>query len=593
MSAEGLDINRCNFVLCFDPPKTFQQYIQSKGRVRVEYGLFYVLVEDDEVQERTYVQQKFLQFCDIEKIFTKLVPLANQIKIESRNSGSKFGGKFDFNTTFTTLKQSSEELNTYNTPSSASNTGVSLSLENAISILNRYCLKLPSDTFTKLAPHYYLDEVRINSESDNNSFNQRFQCRLYLPINSTFRDEICGAPMTNPMMAKRSAAFKAVKTLQELGELDNNYYPVGKETNRYIEKLGLQECFITTSSSTSNTATAAGAAVPTSVISVATGTGTHNYHHHQQQQQNQKSGNRYNRLQARNIASKRRQYYFKKVATYLSIGECFPPDPTIDDYYRIENLYEFDLKITCPLPEEQNTRGRPLVDPATTSRTFGIIVPSNLPSICDFTIYNRSGEVTVSLKRLSGATDCTNNNIITLDRVEMLKSFHYYTIENVLKLGKSSLIHQFGPKASNGNYVIVPINDITIKNNNDQSISSQHFRGIDFDFVELITRYQADGSYKDSFTITSSSSSNLFEFHPELYYDSVVIPKYRRDKTQSFFYVAEICLDLTPLSPFPDHGFATFEEYYHEKYGLTITNLKQPLLDVDHTSSRLNMLTPR
>ncbi|OTF74974.1 hypothetical protein BLA29_003877 [Euroglyphus maynei] len=51
MSSEGLDVNRCNIVICFDPPETFHQFIQSKGRVRVERGQYIVLVEMNDHKE--------------------------------------------------------------------------------------------------------------------------------------------------------------------------------------------------------------------------------------------------------------------------------------------------------------------------------------------------------------------------------------------------------------------------------------------------------------------------------------------------------------------------------------------------------------
>lgn len=60
-----------------------------------------------------------------------------------------------------------------------------------------------------------------------------------------------------------------------------------------------------------------------------------------------------------------------------------------------------------------------------------------------------------------------------------------------------------------------------------------------------------------------------------------------------YFYVAEICTNLNPKSSFPGHDYSTFEEYYLKKYGIQIQNLEQSLLDVDHTSARLNFLTPR
>lgn len=60
-----------------------------------------------------------------------------------------------------------------------------------------------------------------------------------------------------------------------------------------------------------------------------------------------------------------------------------------------------------------------------------------------------------------------------------------------------------------------------------------------------------------------------------------------------YFYVAEICTNLNPKSSFPGQDYSTFEEYYLKKYGIQIQNLEQSLLDVDHTSARLNFLTPR
>ena len=57
--------------------------------------------------------------------------------------------------------------------------------------------------------------------------------------------------------------------------------------------------------------------------------------------------------------------------------------------------------------------------------------------------------------------------------------------------------------------------------------------------------------------------------------------------------MAEICSHLSPKSDFPGQGFDTFEKYYTGKYKIKINNLDQPLLDVDHTSARLNFLTPR
>lgn len=57
--------------------------------------------------------------------------------------------------------------------------------------------------------------------------------------------------------------------------------------------------------------------------------------------------------------------------------------------------------------------------------------------------------------------------------------------------------------------------------------------------------------------------------------------------------MAEICYPLNPDSIFPGENYSTFKEYYFKKYAIEIQNKRQPLLDVDHTSARLNFLTPR
>lgn len=90
------------------------------------------------------------------------------------------------------------------------------------------------------------------------------------------------------------------------------------------------------------------------------------------------------------------------------------------------------------------------------------------------------------------------------------------------------------------------------------------------------------------------SKRDTFQFDKAKFEDAVVMPSYRNIDQPQHFYVAEIRNDLSPLSPFPSPElYKTFAAYYTTKYGLTLTNMDQPLLDVDHTSARLNLLTPR
>lgn len=76
------------------------------------------------------------------------------------------------------------------------------------------------------------------------------------------------------------------------------------------------------------------------------------------------------------------------------------------------------------------------------------------------------------------------------------------------------------------------------------------------------------------------------ENRSELHNDTAPPPRYRNFDQPHRFYVADVYTDLTPLSKFPSPEYETFAEYYKTKYNLDLSNLNQPLLDVDHTSSR-------
>ena len=111
---------------------------------------------------------------------------------------------------------------------------------------------------------------------------------------------------------------------------------------------------------------------------------------------------------------------------------------------------------------------------------------------------------------------------------------------------------------------------------------------IDWDFLKLI---QNESTRKLS--IICDDDRSAFEFEKDVYSDAVIMPWYRNQDQPQYFYVAEICPHLNPSSDFPGQGFESFSKYYSSKYKIQIQSLDQPLLDVDHTSHRLNFLTPR
>ena len=53
------------------------------------------------------------------------------------------------------------------------------------------------------------------------------------------------------------------------------------------------------------------------------------------------------------------------------------------------NLYALRMRLTCPIPEEQNTRGRKIHDPLDSTQMFGLLLPNPMPVIPAFPIYTR------------------------------------------------------------------------------------------------------------------------------------------------------------------------------------------------------------
>lgn len=222
----------------------------------------------------------------------------------------------------------------------------------------------------------------------------------------------------------------------------------------------------------------------------------------------------------------------------------------------------------CPIPEEQNTRGRKIYPPEDAQQGFGILTRKKIPKISSFPIFTRSGELKVSIQLSQ------NRIVLTEKQIHSINTFVTYTFSNVLRLQKFLML--FDPESTENCIFIVPI------------IKTKNGKEIDWNFLDVIERNAANMPA----AVSEEHRKNL-KFDPSKYRDAVVMPWYRNQDQPQYFYVAEICPKLSPLSCFPGENYKTFKEYYMLKYGLNIQNNEQPLLDVDHTSARLNFLTPR
>uniref|UniRef100_A0A672J677 ribonuclease III n=1 Tax=Salarias fasciatus TaxID=181472 RepID=A0A672J677_SALFA len=262
-------------------------------------------------------------------------------------------------------------------------------------------------------------------------------------------------------------------------------------------------------------------------------------------------------------STKRRQCYPK------AIPEC------LRDSYAVSEqpcyLYVIGMVLTTPLPDELNFRRRKLYPPEDTTRCFGILTAKPIPRIPHFPVYTRSGEVTISIElQKCGFT-------LTAAQLDLITRLHQYIFSHILRLEKPAL--EFKPMLADSAYCVLPLNVVGDSNTLD----------MDFKFMEDIEKSEA----RTGIPTTQYTKQNPFTFKLEDYQDAVIIPRYRNFDQPHRFYVADVYTDLTPLSKFPSPEYETFAEYYKTKYNLDLSNLNQPLLDVDHTSSRLNLLTPR
>ncbi|XP_041132494.1 endoribonuclease Dicer-like [Polyodon spathula] len=262
-------------------------------------------------------------------------------------------------------------------------------------------------------------------------------------------------------------------------------------------------------------------------------------------------------------STKRRQCYPK------AIPECLRNSYPVPE--KLCYLYVIGMALTTPLPDELNFRRRKLYPPEDTTRCFGILTAKPIPRIPNFPVYTRSGEVTISIElQKSGFT-------LSAQQLELITRLHQYIFSHILRLEKPAL--EFKPTEADSTYCVLPLNVVEDSNTLD----------LDFKFMEEIEKSEARVGIPN----TQYTKENLFNFKLEDYQDAVIIPRYRNFDQPHRFYVADVYTDLTPLGKFPSPEYETFAEYYKTKYNLDLSNLNQPLLDVDHTSSRLNLLTPR
>ncbi|CAG0883132.1 unnamed protein product, partial [Cyprideis torosa] len=542
---EELDIPRANLVVRFDLPTSFSSYVSSKGRCRFVGPSHYVhFMKTAAVEEDSEVTQ-FV--ADLSRYHVTGEILEEHCAY--------------LETPLDDLMAKSSFVDGLVEPLSLGE-GIVVPLSKTVAVLNHFTAKIPSDTFTRLTPIWHL-ETKDNF----------YRCHVFVP----FKPPMAGAFTKVKPLAFLLAAYKMLQLLsQDSSEMDREF--------RYSTRSLLSSLDSLRPS-----------------LGVPNGVGPHLENGHPEETPDKGTPAAAGRLEngifptwrddnvgeilsdvtrvimegdgggdaedcntPRPGTTKRRQYYPKRISEILS--ESVVKKSHQGKVY----LNAIRMRLSCPIPDEHNIRGRRIHSPELFPQGFALLTTQPLPSVNSFPLFTRSGEIETTFEELDALEGFSE------EETSQLTKFHEFTFRDVLRMEKYPM--QFDPLVSGMGILIAPLKD----GKNGQKPE------INWPLIERILD-------KENTTVREKdlAEREKFIFRREDFEDSVVAPWYRNRDQPQFFYVAEICDSLTPQSTFPDGEYGTFENYYSSKYSIQIQNLKQPLLDVDLTSARLNLLTPR
>ncbi|BFG03882.1 endoribonuclease Dicer [Drosophila madeirensis] len=201
---EGIDVKACNYVLIVDPLKTFNMYVQTKGRARSKEAQFVVLCSElEKIEVNKQINQYRQTHADIgeylkDRVLERADPLMHDIADHFHNSIQPF-------------------INEH---------GAVLLPSSALMLLHRYCQSLPSDAFGFVEPWMTL----LTEQQRKDLFGTRAALKevvsVELPLSSSMRETIYGDQMPSVRAAKMSAAFNTCIKLFYAGELNDHFLPV-------------------------------------------------------------------------------------------------------------------------------------------------------------------------------------------------------------------------------------------------------------------------------------------------------------------------------------------------------------------------------
>ncbi|KAF5179568.1 Endoribonuclease dicer-like protein [Thalictrum thalictroides] len=190
VAEEGIHVANCSCVIRFDLPKTVRSYVQSRGRARQTGSQYILMLERENVEQRNLLYEM----------------------MRSENSMTDSTLNRDRDASISKVWYI-EEPNTYFVDS----TGASVTTDSSVSLIYRYCEKLPGDMYFTPKPKF---QYTLSGEL--------YECELTLPSSALLK-RIVGSKANNCHLAKQLVCLEACKKLHKLGLLTDHLLPSDEE----------------------------------------------------------------------------------------------------------------------------------------------------------------------------------------------------------------------------------------------------------------------------------------------------------------------------------------------------------------------------
>lgn len=198
---EGVDLQMCNLVISYDAPESYRSYVQSKGRARMADSTYAILVSR---ARHTELVASLTEFRQVERLLRHYL----------------IGKAIDRPPPLAASTDHYHAQSVAATPLETS-CGAVIHGPAAVALVNRYCMSLPADQFSKPLVVWQMEDNIATTTNQFGLFRVQMRLPMQSPVKETFVSDWCN----DVLLAKRSAALQACRRLHECGELDDHLMP--------------------------------------------------------------------------------------------------------------------------------------------------------------------------------------------------------------------------------------------------------------------------------------------------------------------------------------------------------------------------------